>query len=94
MGGKWLETLSEVAPDVQRVAALYNPQTHTGQYWASIEAAARAMSVMLVQMPFLDASGIDQALSTFAREPHGGALVLADISTGLHRDIIVNRAAR
>ena len=30
MGGKWLESLSEVAPNVKRVAALYNPNTHTG----------------------------------------------------------------
>jgi putative ABC transport system substrate-binding protein len=94
MGGKWLETLSEVAPDVKRVAALYNPQTHTGQYWASIESAARTMSLILVRMPFLDVSEIDQVLSTFASEPHGGVLVLADISTGLHREVIVNRAAR
>ena len=94
MGGKWLETLSEVAPNVKRVAALYNPNTHTGQYWSSVEAAARAMSLKLARMPFVDASAIDQALSDFASEPHGGVLVLADISTGLHRELIITKAAR
>jgi ABC-type uncharacterized transport system substrate-binding protein len=33
MGGKWLELLTEVAPRLARVAALFNPKTHTGQYW-------------------------------------------------------------
>ena len=94
MGGKWLETLSEVAPDVKRIAALYNPNTHTGQYWPSIEAAARAMSLKLARLPFVDASEIDQALSNFANEPHGGVLVLADISTGLHRELIISNVAR
>jgi ABC-type uncharacterized transport system substrate-binding protein len=32
MGGKWLELLKEVVP--RRAAALFNPKTHTGQYWA------------------------------------------------------------
>ena len=33
MGGKWLELLKEVAPGLARTAALFNPKTHTGQYW-------------------------------------------------------------
>ncbi len=27
MGGKWLETLKEIAPDVERIALIYNPHT-------------------------------------------------------------------
>ncbi len=39
MGGKWLETLREIAPGVTRVAFIYNPRTHTGQYFQSIDTA-------------------------------------------------------
>src|SRR4051794_30097684 len=39
MGGKWLEMLKEIAPNVARVGLIYNPQTHTGQHFQSIESA-------------------------------------------------------
>src|SRR5262249_8770216 len=45
MGGKWLELLKEVAPRLARVAALFNPKTHTGQYWDVLEAATQSLSV-------------------------------------------------
>src|SRR5919197_2938585 len=45
MGGKWLELLKEVAPRLGRVAALFNPKTHTGQYWDVLEAATQSVGV-------------------------------------------------
>jgi putative ABC transport system substrate-binding protein len=94
MGGKWLETLKEVAPGIVRVAALYNPKTHTGQYWSSIESAARAMSLAVMRTPFLDADEIERALAYSTRESKGGLLVLPDTSTSLYREIIIGQAAR
>ena len=35
MGGKWLELLKESAPSLKRAAAIFNPDTHSGQCWAS-----------------------------------------------------------
>src|SRR4029450_4827345 len=43
MGGKWLELLKEVAPRLARVAALFNPKTHTGQYWNVLETATQIL---------------------------------------------------
>jgi putative ABC transport system substrate-binding protein len=43
MGGKWLEILQEIAPEVARVALPFNPQTSPGGgsfYSRQIEAAA------------------------------------------------------
>jgi len=94
MGGKWLETLKEVAPDVARVALIYNPQTHTGQHFQSIEAASRSLAVKAIRLPFSNAAEIERALGDFAREPKGGLLVLPDNSTNLHRDLICTLAAR
>jgi putative tryptophan/tyrosine transport system substrate-binding protein len=94
MGGKWLETLKGIAPDVARVALIYNPQTHTGQHFQSIEAASRSLAVKAIRLPFSNAAEIECALGDFAREPKGGLLVLPDISTNLHRDLICALAAR
>jgi putative ABC transport system substrate-binding protein len=94
MVGKWLQTLKEIAPDVARVALVYNPQTHTGMFFQSTEAAARSLTVETIRLPFSDAAEIERALGDFAREPNGGLLVLPDNSTNLHRDLICALAAQ
>jgi putative ABC transport system substrate-binding protein len=94
MVGKWLQTLKEIAPDVARVALVYNPQTHTGMFFQSTEPAARSLAVKTIRLPFSNAAEIEHALGDFAREPNGGLLVLPDNSTNLHRDLICMLAAR
>ena len=94
MGGKWLETLKEIAPEVARVALIYNPQTHTGQHFQSIDSVSQALAVKAIRLPFSSAAEIERVLGDFAREPKGGLLVLPDNSTNLHRDLICTLAAR
>jgi putative ABC transport system substrate-binding protein len=94
MGGKWLETLREIAPDVARVALLYNPQTHSGQHFPSIESVSQALAVKAIRLPFGSAAEIERGLDDFAREPKSGLLVLPDNSTNLHRELICTMATR
>jgi ABC-type uncharacterized transport system substrate-binding protein len=94
IGGKWLGTLKEIAPSVTRVALIYNPQTHTGQYFQAIETAAQSLSVKLIRLEFHDGSDIERGIADFGREPNGGLLVLSDPSATLHRDLIVTLAER
>ncbi len=94
MGGKWLEMLKEIVPNITRVGLVHNPQTHTGQHFPSIELASRSLAIKIVRLPFHDAGGIERALSDYALESNGGLLVLPDNSTNLHRDLIVRLATR
>jgi putative ABC transport system substrate-binding protein len=94
IGGKWLELLREIAPAVARVALLYNPQTHTGQHFQAMESASQSLGMKLIRVPFRDATEIDHGLDDLAREPNGGILILPDISTVSHRDLIVSLAAQ
>jgi putative ABC transport system substrate-binding protein len=94
MGGKWLETLKEIAPDVARVGLIYNPRTHSGQHFQSIDSVSETLAVKITRLPFSDAAEIERSLDDFAREPKGGLLVLPDISTNLHNDLICTLAAR
>jgi putative ABC transport system substrate-binding protein len=94
MGGKWLEMLREIAPSVERVGLVYNPKTHTGQYFQSIETAARLLSVKLVQIAFDNGITLERRIDDFAREPSGGLVVMPDASTRVNRDLIVRLAAR
>ena len=34
IGGKWLELLKEIAPRTTRVALIFNPDTHSGQFFS------------------------------------------------------------
>jgi len=94
MGGKWLESLSEIAPRIKRVALIYNPQTHTGQYFASIETAARSLAIEPVRAEFREAVDIERSVGDFARQPNGGLLALSDPSVTLHRASILGLATR
>src|SRR5262249_9180776 len=77
--GKQLELLKEAAPQVAKVALIFNTDL-AGQialsYFASIEAAAAALSVRTIQMPVRNAVGVVRAIDAFAAEPGGGRLIL------------------
>jgi ABC-type uncharacterized transport system substrate-binding protein len=49
MAGKWVELLTEIAPTVKRVAAMFNPDTApyvTSYYLPAFEAAARSLKLI------------------------------------------------
>src|SRR6516162_5568981 len=94
MGGKWLELLKEIAPGVTRAIAICNPETHSEQYWQSVEAAAPSLAVKFKRAPVRDAAGIESAVARLAREPNGGVLVMPDSFTLAHRELIVALTAR
>jgi putative ABC transport system substrate-binding protein len=94
MGGKWLELLKEIAPRVERAAALFNPKTHTGQYWGVLEAAAPSLNVTFSKAGVEDSAGIARVMEAMAANPGGGILVMPDSFTMSHRETIVALAAR
>jgi putative ABC transport system substrate-binding protein len=96
IGGKWLQTLKEVAPALTRVAVVFNPQTasYADAFMQPIEAAARSFAVAATSMPVADVAAIEAAVTAFAHVPNGGLIVLPDVSTVHHRDLIIALAAR
>jgi putative ABC transport system substrate-binding protein len=94
MGGKWLELLKEIAPGVTRVIAIFNPDTHSGQYWQTADAAARSLAVEFAHAPARDAAAIESAVAGLAREPGGGVVVMPDAFTLAHRELIIALTAR
>src|SRR5215467_1056532 len=96
IGGKWLQTLKEVAPAVKRVAAVFNPQTapYAEALLQPIEAAGRAFAVATITAPVADAAAIERSITALAQTPDGGLIVLPDVSTAQHRDQIIALAAQ
>jgi putative tryptophan/tyrosine transport system substrate-binding protein len=96
LGGKWLELLKEIVPGLRRVAVIFNPETSTGgtSYLRSVETAAPLFSVEATGAPVHHAGDIELAISSLAREPGGGLIVLPDAFTASHYKQIIELAAR
>jgi len=95
MGGKRLELLREIAPNVTRVAVLRDPTqgSGTGEF-AAIQAVAPSLRVEVTPVNVRDAVEIERAVTAFARSPNGGLIVASTTSAQLHRDLIITLAAR
>jgi ABC-type uncharacterized transport system substrate-binding protein len=97
MAAKWLEVLKEIAPQVQHVALLFNPQTapYVAEYYQRpFEEGApafgvRASAVVVHEMPEIEA-----AMAALAREPGGGLVVPPDNFSYVNRTMIFALAAR
>jgi putative tryptophan/tyrosine transport system substrate-binding protein len=96
MGGKWLETLKQIAPRVERVAMIFNPQTapFSGSFVRVIEAAAPAFAVATVSTMVRDIAELEGAIALFASKPDCGLIVFPDLFNTSHRETIVALAAR
>jgi ABC-type uncharacterized transport system substrate-binding protein len=96
LGGKWLELLKEIVPDLRRVAVIFNPETSTGgtSYLHSVETAASLFSVEATGAPVHHAGDIELAISSLVREPGGALIVLPDAFNASHLKQIIELAAR
>jgi putative tryptophan/tyrosine transport system substrate-binding protein len=96
MGGKWVELLKEIAPDVSRVTLLFDPATgpQVDYYRGPIEAAAQSLGISLKSAPVGDVAAIETEIAATAQKRHTGLIVHPDIFTYTHRDLIVSLANR
>jgi putative ABC transport system substrate-binding protein len=95
MAGKWLELLKEVAPAVNNIAILYNPNNAgmPGQLRA-IALAAPALGLQVAEAKVNDSGDIERALNTLAQAPNSGLVVLPDNLVVHNRALIVGMAVR
>ena len=96
IGSKWLEALKHVAPAVQRVALIFNPDTapFAQLFWQPVERPLLPLTLSRSKRPSATLGEIEHAIETFAREANGGLMVLPDVSTTNYRDLIIALAAR
>jgi len=95
IGAKWLELLKEIAPHVTRAAVLRDSSIPEGiGQFAVLQAAAPSLGVDLRPVDVRDASGIERAVTAFARTANGGLLVASGGLPIAHRELITTLAAR
>lgn len=92
MTGKWVELLKDIAPELTRVAFLFNPQMAAGggsYFLRPIDAAASTLKVKSVMALVHDDDEIEAAFAALAREPGAGAVLLPDIFTVAHYQRVI-----
>jgi putative ABC transport system substrate-binding protein len=96
LGGKWLELLKEMAPQVARVAVLFNPETapFAKIFLQTIDTAAPSLRIEPFTAPTRDVAGIERAITTVAHGPGGGLVQIPDSFTVAHRELIIGLAAK
>jgi putative ABC transport system substrate-binding protein len=93
IGGKYLELLKEIAPNITRVAVLRDATqgAATGEF-AAIQAMAPLLRVQVSPVGMRDAGEIERGLTAFARAS-GGLVVAGGPTASVHKDLIVSLAA-
>jgi putative tryptophan/tyrosine transport system substrate-binding protein len=97
MSGKWLELLKEIAPNIRRVAILFNPATapRGGSYYLDpFNAAAQSLGLETIAAHVHDTSEIETVIAAQAHEPNTGLVVMSDVFPLVHRTEITALTAR
>jgi putative tryptophan/tyrosine transport system substrate-binding protein len=94
--GKWLAMLKEIAPSLVRAAFVANPKTATFYdfYLRAGKALASSLGIEPVLTLVENPADIERAIESFARVPNGGLVLIPDVSTAVHRNLIIALAAR
>jgi putative ABC transport system substrate-binding protein len=93
LGGKWLQTLKEIAPDLTRIAVIRNPAALM-RIRQSIETEATSMGIEAVDCGVRVPEEINAAIGAFASHPNTGLIVLPDPIVLAHRGLIIELAAK
>ncbi|MGY4282665.1 ABC-type uncharacterized transport system substrate-binding protein [Bradyrhizobium sp. LM2.7] len=81
--------LKQAAPDIRRVAAIFNPQTAPMILMPSVEAAIPSFQLQLIPAPAHDATELQEAIASLAEQPHGSLLIFPDAFPIAHRQLII-----
>ena len=92
MGGKWLQTLKEIAPNLTQVGVLRFAGTQV-RILRNIEDNAASSGMKVVDCPVHDGSEIPEAIVASDGGPGAGLIVLPDPIFGTSRSLIIKLAA-
>jgi putative tryptophan/tyrosine transport system substrate-binding protein len=95
IGGKWIDLLREIAPGLDRIGIMYNPDTTA--YAPSLVASAKAAvghDLTVLECIVHNDNEIDATASSLGSEPHSGLLVIAEPFINAHQDQIIAVAAQ
>src|SRR5262245_286255 len=96
IAGKWADLLKQMAPSLERVALVFNPETSPqGKLFVSAaEASAPSLGIEAIPTPVRSTSELEAALAHLSREPNIGLIFPSGLFTSLRAKVIVETVAR
>jgi putative tryptophan/tyrosine transport system substrate-binding protein len=94
LSGKWLELLKEIVPRMRQVGVLRDFQAGGSAQFGAIQGAAAPLGIEVTPIGVREAGEVERAVIAFARKPDGGLISTGSPLTTLHRDLIIQLAAR
>jgi putative ABC transport system substrate-binding protein len=87
LGGKWVSLIKEVAPNVEHIGIVYNPEpgNNSSAFRKSIDEVASKVGIASIKTPSGDSSDIDRLIRSLKDEPNGGLIFLPDAITAVRR---------
>jgi putative ABC transport system substrate-binding protein len=94
IAGKWVETLREIAPHVNRIGFILHPETPSNVGMLHAAETAAPSGVTVIPLGVHNTAEIEQAVAAFATEPNSGLVAAPHAVTFANRDVIVELASR
>ena len=97
MGGKWIQILKEILPEVKTAKVIFNPDTAPGAgdiFMRSIDAGAKSLVIEVTPARVHDATTIEAAFSAVSNSQNAGVIVPPDVFLIVNRAKIIELAAR
>ena len=87
LGGKWVALIKEVAPNVEHIGVVYNPEpgNNSSAFRKSIDEVASKVGIASIETPSGDSSDIDRLIRSLKDEPNSGLIFLPDAITAVRR---------
>jgi putative ABC transport system substrate-binding protein len=91
LGGKWLSTLKEVAPHIERIGLIYNPEpgNNAGAFRKAIDDTAAQLKISSIENPAGDSADIEHLITDLGKKPNSGLIFLPDSLTYDRREEMV-----
>jgi putative ABC transport system substrate-binding protein len=97
MSSKWVELVSEIAPGLKLMAAMFNPDTapYVATYYVpQFEAATRSLNVQSIVVPIRNEAEIEAVMTSLGRGPAAGVILMPDTFLYAHRAPIISLAVQ
>ena len=96
LGGKWVSLLKEVAPNVEHIGIMYNPEpgNNSAKFHDSIYDAAKQAGIASIETPSGASSDIDRLIRALKDKPNSGLIFLPDAITSARRVEITTLVAK
>jgi putative tryptophan/tyrosine transport system substrate-binding protein len=94
MGGKWLDILRQIAPQVDHAGLLFHPEPPNFGYLKSAEEAAPSFNIKLVSLPVQGQADIEKAFVTMGTQSNPGVVVVPNAVSFANSKLIIELAAR